>query len=289
MMTNFKNAFVYPKDYSLINQRILPDYLYDRFNKKILFRIKVSPNNPFRIMPPNGLLVYGPPGNGKSILVKQFAQMTGYPYIVVRKHDVMESEGLHANCRFKELMMFAKTLAPCVIIMENVETMIPDRRRIAGSGYVDVMSNLSLLKNCGRKGIFVFATTSKPKDIDAQLGMSGYLNELFYTPFPDEEQRMNMITLLMEGMPCKGVINYDEIVRESADFTIGDIVELVGEIALDAAIAGDVINNDTVRQVLETFRHPLTSFAKKEYDEIHAFLEAKNRCHQKQIIGFRLQ
>lgn len=288
-MTDFKNLFVYPDGYTTLDQRLQPEDLYSRFSKKILFRIKASPDNPYGITPPNGLLIYGPPGNGKSVLALQFAQMTGLPYAVVHRHDVLENEGWHTNGKLRELMTDAEALASCVIIMENIESIIPDRKGNAGAEYVDVMSNLSLMKNCGHKGVFVFATSSRPKDVDAQTGMCGYLNELFYTPFPDETQRMRIISMLMENKPRSDDMDYDCIVTESENFTIGDLASLVDEISLNAALAETVISNESVRQVLEAFRRPLTSLGKKGYDEIHAFLEAKNSQQLNQTIGFRRQ
>lgn len=288
-MTNFKNLFVYPDGYTALPQRLQPEDLYVRFCRKILFKIKASPNNRYGITLPNGLLIYGPPGNGKSVLALQFAQMTEFPYAVVHRHDILECGGWHTNGRFWELLTVAETLAPCVIIMENIESIIPDRKRNAGAEYVDVMSNLSLLKSCGHKGVFVFATSSRPKDIDAQIGMCGYLNELFYTPFPDERQRTRIVSVLMENKPRIGDIDYDEIAKESDSFTIGDLVALVDEISLNSALAETAISQDSVRQVLAVFRRPLTSLGKKEYDEIHAFLETKNSQQLNQTIGFRRQ
>lgn len=288
-MTDFKNLFVYPDRYTALSQKFHPEDLYSQFRKKILFRIQASQDNPYGITPPNGLLIYGPPGNGKSVLVRQFAQMTGFPYIVVYRHDILESEGYHTNGKFRELMTDAAALAPCVVIMENIESIIPDRKRNAGVEYVDVMSNLSLLNSCGQKGVFVFATSSRPKDVDAQIGMSGYLNELFYAPFPDEKQRMQIISMLMENKPHTDDIDYDDIVKESENFTIGDLVSLVDEIALNSALAETAMSNDAVQKVLKTFRRPLTTLGKKEYDEIHEFLETKNRLQLGPTIGFRRQ
>ena len=214
--------------------------------------------------------------------------MTTFPYVVVNRHDILEGESCHTTKKFKELMTEAESLAPCVVIIEHIESVIPDRKRNAGEEYVDVVSNLSLLKGCGRKGVFVFATSSRPKDIDAQIGMSGYLNELFYAPFPDENQRRQIVGMLMENKPRADEIDYDNMISESENFTIGDLVSLVDEIALNSALVGTAISNELIQQTLETFRRPLTSLGKKEYDEIHAFLEAKNRLQLSHPIGFRI-
>lgn len=288
MTTDFNHSFVYPDGYASLNERFLSEELYEQFKKKILFRINAQPNNPYGITPPNGLLVYGPPCNGKSILVRQFAQMTALPYVIVNRHDLLERDGSHTCGGFKALMTVAKQQTPCVIIIENVETIFPDRKKITNNvEYVDIMSNLSLMKNCGNKGIYVFATTSKPMDVDSQLGMSGYLNELFYASYLDKEQRRVLIKSLMGGRPCQEDIDYDLIAEDIVDFTIGDIVSLIDEIALNSAIANTVISNHLAQTTLESFRQPLASQGRKGYEEIHTLLESKKRRHNTRVIGFR--
>ncbi|MCI6703360.1 MAG: ATP-binding protein [Prevotella sp.] len=285
-MIDFSNSFIYPDNYTRIRERLLPEELYDKFNKKILFRIKASPDNPYRITPPNGLLVYGPPCNGKSTIVRQFAEMTSLPYVIVNRHDIVGQDGIHTNLGFKNLFEVAKT-TPCIVIIENIETIIPSRKKItSGREYVDIMSNLSLINHCGSKGIFVFATTSKPKDIDSQLGMSGYLDELFYASYPDMKSRVRIIRELMGLRPHQADVNYDIIAKECVDFTVGDLVSIVDEIALNSAITGVEVNNDIIQATLETFRRPLDSHGKDEYDQIHSLLEERISKLNK-TIGFR--
>ena len=287
-MTDFKSSFIYPEKYELLNLKFHSNKLYDLFNKKILFRIEVSPNNPFGITPPNGLLIYGPPSNGKIVLAKQFAQATQLPYIILNRYNFLESGNNHIDRQFSELISTSQSVSPCVIILDNVETVIPDRKKLANNDeYVDVMSILSLIKGCGKKGVYIFATTSKPTDVDAQLGMSGYLNELFYAPFPDMEQRLVIIKCLLCTKPCQQDVDYEFIAKESELFTIGDLVSLVEEIAINSALDNTIINNEIIQLTLNHFRHPLTSIEKKKYDDIDLLLNARNKRAPNRIIGFK--
>ena len=286
-MIDIESLFVYPENYEKLEQKFHSQELYDQFRKKCLFKINLQKDNPYKISPPNGLMVYGPPSNGKSVLVKQFAQMTNMPYCVINRFNILDKQN-HTNKSFSELICEAKKHAPCVIILENVETIIPNRKKLSDNvEYVDVMSNMSLLTDCGKYGVFVFATTTCPGDVDPQLGMNGYLNELFYAAFPNKEQRRIIVNNLLLNKPCSDDIDYDLIVKESEDFTIGDIVEFIGELSLNAAFENKLINNDILQISLESFRRPLTTLEKKRYDEIHSFLEAKNKKNHGRIIGFQ--
>ena len=251
MTKDFSDLFTSPTSYSPSEQHFHAAELYEQFSKRVLFRIKAGPSNRYGLTPPNGLLVYGPPANGKSVLVRQFAQMTGLPYAVVNRYDLLDGSGGHTNGSFKALMSAAERLAPCVLILENIETVVPERKKLRDCGeYVDVMANLSLLRDCGGRGVYVFATTSKPRDVDAQIGMSGYLNELLYASFPAEAQRLYIVRQLLALRPCQGDIDYARIVKESVDFTIGDLVALVDEMALSAATDHTDISNMLVQHII---------------------------------------
>lgn len=286
-MIEIEHLLVYSERYIKFEQRFLPQELYDQFNKKILFKIDMSKENAYSITPPNGLMVYGPPCNGKSILVRQFAQQTNLPYCIINRYNLLDKQN-HTNESFSKLIIDARNYSPCVILIENIETIIPNRRKLSDSAeYVDVMSNLSLLSDCGKYGVYVFATTTCPNDVDPQLGMNGYLNELFYAPFPDKKGRLHILKNLLSNNPCVDNIDYDIIVKESENFTIGDIVTLVEEISLNAAYEKKQIDNEVIQMTLDSFRVPLTSLERKKYDEIHSFLESKNKRNHSRIIGFQ--
>lgn len=287
-MIDLKKSFIYPDSYIDLNQRFHSKELYEIFEKKILFRINASPNNPYGIKQPNGLLIYGPPCNGKTFLAKQFAQLTKLPYIIINRYDISEIGNKHIDKLVFEFISSVREYAPCVIILENIESIIPNRKQLINNeGYAYVMSIMSIIRTCGEKGIYIFATTSKPTEVDPQLVMNGYLNELFYTPYPNMEQRMFIVKQLMESKPCSEDINYELIAQKSDNYTIGDLVSLIEEIAINSAFSHTYINNDIVRLTLEEFRHPMTSLEKKQYDEIHSLLEKKNEQTSNKNIGFK--
>ena len=285
-MIDIENSFIYPDNYQALNHRFHSDELYELFAKKILFRIEATQNGLYGISFPNGVLIYGPPCNGKSFLAKQFAQSTKLPYIIINRYELLEDGSNHVNRNFSKLMSIARNFAPCVIILENVETIIPNRKKIINtSDYVDIMSILSLIRGCGERGVLVFSTTSKPTDVDPQLGMCGYLNEIFYAPFPDIEQRLKIIKQLIIPKLCKEAIDYGYIARECENFTIGDLVTLSEEIIVNSAFTNTLIGNDTVLSTLDGFNHLFASSEKKRYDEFHSLLKVNKRSHNR-VIGF---
>ena len=289
-MKEFERLFVYPESYLEFEQRFHPDELYDRFRDKFLVKIKMMQKKPYVITPPNGLLIYGPPCNGKTLMAVQFAQQTNLPYAIISLHDVLDEHSSHTHARFFSVFDYALTKAPCVLILDNVETIIPSRDKMKNNPeFIDVMANLSTIRDCGKKGVFVFATTSKPSDLDPVLGMSGYLNELFYAAYPDDKQRLDIIKMLLGNKTSIEDLNIEELVKESDKFVIGDLIALIDEVAVKAAVANQPLSNDIIDEVLKDFRKPLASYEKKKYDEIHAILETKNKSTAKKTIGFQIR
>lgn len=286
-MIDIDNLFIHPEQYIEFEHKFLPNNLYNKFCKKILFRNKLSKEKPYAITPPNGLMIYGPPYNGKTILAKQFAQLTKLPYCIIDRYNIIGYKSNHTNEQFSELIYNAKKHAPCVVILENIESIFPHRKKNSDyAKYLEVSSNLSLLSNCGKCGVLIFATTTHPEDVDPQIGMNGYLNELFYTPFPDKEQRQFIVSSIMKKMPCTNSIDFEKIVNDTEDFTIGDIVALIEEIYLNAAYTNKQIDNDVIQMTLTSFKEPLSTLKRKKYDEINSLLEAKNKRNNNKTIGF---
>lgn len=277
--------FIYPDEYESLDNEFLSEDLYAKFNERILYRIK-SPNpGSYRFKKPNGLLIFGPSGNGKSILVRQFAQLTKLPYIVFNGLDIFEDNIHNSKGGFNIVMKMAHKNSPCVVIVENVETIVPKQTKTTTRfERLEVISNLSLIQNSGENDVFVFATTSRPNEIDAQFAMSGYINELFYASYPDFSMRLRIIGHFLE----KIVYNKDDVLcnyiaKESDGFTISDIISLVDDVALKVYFTGSELSLDLIKQVINSFHLPTNILSKKNYDEINNLLTSKP---VNKIIGF---
>ena len=286
-MMDFKQSFIFPDNDTPLSYIFHSHELYDLFRKKILFRIEIPLDNPYEITPPNGLLIYGPPCNGKTFLARHFAQEAKLPYIIINRYNLLDDRSNHTDYGFSELMSVAQKVAPCVIILENVETIVPNRKDLRNNGEsVNVMSILSLIRGCGEKGIYIFATTSRPTEVDPQLGMNGYLNDLFYTPFPDLKQRVLILKQLIDNKPHNKGIHLEKIAAYCENFTIGDLVSFIEEVAIESAILNTPISEDIATSTLEKFRSSQSSLDKKNYDELNLLLE-NNKTSIKKNIGFK--
>ena len=157
--------------------------------------------NPYHIRRPIGVLIYGAPGCGKTFLAKKFAFMLNRPYIIINRYDILYKINNEYFYELDKIFNKASDLSATIII-EDVETLLPSRDiKRNPFAQIDVANVLNLIKSCPEKDIIIIATTSRPQEVDPQIGYSGYLNELFYTPFPDLQMRCKIINDSLNGRP----------------------------------------------------------------------------------------
>ena len=149
---------------------------------------------------------------------------------------------------------------------------------------LDVANVLDLMRLCSEKKVFLIATTSRPQDTDAQIGYSGYLNELFYLPFPDEHIRHIILKKSLDGRPV-GDINYEYLAKASENFTVANILQVVENAALESALSKCLISTKCVLEFIEKNDEKEAKSFRDKYDNMARQLDILNGDKRK-TIGF---
>lgn len=259
--------------------------LLERFKEKILFPLQeYEGNNPYLLKRPLGLLLFSAPGQGKTFMAKSFAQMLNRPYIIVNRHRLLRDENKVLSCSFACLIEMAAKLS-ATIVLENVETILPNRDTVKNdSSRLDVANILDLIKQGYERNILFIATTSRPQDTDAQIGYSGYLNELFYLPFPDEAMRSFIFQQSLKGRPVEK-IDYNQIVEASENFTVANILNVVDNAALQSALSKCLISTKCVLDFIKKNDEKEAKSFRDKYDNMARQLDVLNGDKRK-TIGF---
>ena len=254
------------------------------FREKILIPMFASEgDNPYRLRRPVGVLIYGAPGCGKSFLAKTFALMINKPYIIVSRYDILHSEKLELSNEIDRLFLQAAERS-ATVIMEDVETIIPTRQSKKGiSAQLDVANVLNRIKSCYQKKILIIATTSRPQDVDPQIGYSGYLNELFYTSFPNQEIRCRIIKSCLDERPS-GIIDVEYLAKRCEGYTIDDIMDVINTAALNCSLSSCPIMTSNITDAINRKVLLINSSVRKKYDDMHEQLE--NSRAASKGIGF---
>ena len=235
------------------------DELKEQLRKEVLFAL----HNPekaaqYRLPAINGVLLYGPPGCGKSLVLKSFAEELGFNYTIIHGPEMghIYQEGVLDN--LQRLFDAAEIKAPFVICIDELEFVAPNPNAEGEENVTPQISALyGMMNECSKKDILVVATTNRPDLIDQSIMRVGCFDRVFFVPQPDFEARKDIFMEHMKERPCEE-IDYDELARLSDDFNAGDIAEAVNEAAMTAAYNGVPISQKILVDVLK-YKNPTYS------------------------------
>ncbi|KAE8900407.1 hypothetical protein PF005_g1768 [Phytophthora fragariae] len=161
---------------------------------------KLYDNTPIKL--PAGMLLYGPPGCGKTLLASAVAHECGLNFISVKGPEVLNKYIGASEQAIRDLFARAGSAAPSVLFLDEFDSIAP-RRGADNTGVTDRLVNQLLTFLDGveaRKGVYVLAATSRPDMIDPALLRPGRLDKSLYCGFPNEEERLDILRAVSKDM-----------------------------------------------------------------------------------------
>ena len=244
------------------------DQLKEELTKRVIWILKDREKAlKYRLTPPNGLLLYGPPGCGKTFFAQKFAEETGFNYFLVNGSDLGSTYVHGTQGKIAELFQKAEKNAPSIICFDEFDSFVPARGSDSATHRADEVNEfLSQLNNCSARGIFVIGTTNRIDMIDPAVLRKGRLDLHFEIPAPDLETRKKMFQLHLKGRPCAEDINYDSLAEMTDNYAAADIAFIVNEAAMVAALSDIVISNEIIAESVRCNKSSLPP--KKAYTKI---------------------
>jgi SpoVK/Ycf46/Vps4 family AAA+-type ATPase len=189
-----------------------------------------------------GMLLYGPPGCGKTFLARAVAGELGANFIAVGLHDVLNMWLGESQRRLHAIFEDARRSAPCVLFFDEVDAIGRKRSDARASGTRDVVVQLlAELDGIGNDndGVFTLAATNHPWDVDSALRRPGRFDRTFFVPPPDAGAREAILRLHLHGRPHE-ITDVASLARRSHGASGADLAhvcETAVEYALEASIA----------------------------------------------------
>ena len=236
------------------------DELKEQLRKEVLFALQ-NPEKAksYKLPAINGVLLYGPPGCGKSLVLESFAEELGFNYSIIKGVEMghIYQQGVLDN--LQRVFDAAEIKAPFVLCFDELEFIAPNPNAEGEEGNItpQISAFFSMLNNCSKKGILVVATTNRPDLIDQSIMRIGCFDRVFFVPQPDFEARKDIFMAHLKDRPCDE-LDYDELARLSDDFNAGDITEAVNEAAMTAAYNDVPISQKILVDVLK-YKNPTYS------------------------------
>lgn len=209
----------------------------------------------FGIPIPAGVLLWGPPGCGKTLLAKAVANESKANFISVKGPELLNKYVGESERAVRQVFLRAKSSVPCVIFFDELDALVPRRDDTLSEASARVVNTLlTELDGIGsRSGIYVIAATNRPEMIDPAMLRPGRLGKHLFVGLPGAEERVEILTTLMQRMPADASVLAQFGRANCEGFSGADLSNLIFEAAQHA------IENEAEILTLGDLEHAILS------------------------------
>jgi transitional endoplasmic reticulum ATPase len=188
------------------------------------------------IRPPKGILLYGPPGCGKTLLARAVATESEANFISIKGPEVFSKWVGESEKAIREVFRKARMAAPAVIFLDEIDSLTPKRGMgMSDSGVSERVISQLLTEMDGittLQDIVVVAATNRPDMVDSAVMRPGRFDRLIYVPEPDEKSRLQILKIYTKGMPICKDVDLNQLTIATKYYSGADIEALCREAAM---------------------------------------------------------
>jgi len=206
-----------------------------------------------------GLLMYGPPGCGKTFLARAVAGELEAGFLRIDLGHVVDMWLGYSRRSIHEIFETARTSAPCLLYLDQLDAIGPrraGRRHSIGRGVVDQLVAELYSASEEHEGVFVIAATEHPWDVDSLLRRPGRLDHRLLVLPPDREAREAVIRSVLDGRPLAEDLDVTALATRTDRYSASDLAQLC-ESAAAAALDASIVSNSSRPIALADFTRGL--------------------------------
>jgi len=193
----------------------------------------------FGMSPSKGVLFYGPPGSGKTLLAKAIANECGANFISIKGPELLTAYFGESEANVRELFDKARAAAPCILFFDEMDSIAKARGGGGGSGSEagDRVINQILTEIDGvgaKKSVFVIGATNRPDILDNAVTRPGRLDQLIYIPLPDFLSRVSIFNANLRKCPVAADVDVEIMSKATEGFSGADLTEICQRAAKNA-------------------------------------------------------
>lgn len=185
----------------------------------------------FGMSPSKGVLFYGPPGCGKTLMAKAVANECQANFISVKGPELLTMWFGESEANVRDVFEKARQAAPCVLFFDELDSIAQQRGGSSGDGggAADRVMNQLLTEMDGvgaKKNVFIIGATNRPDIIDTALMRPGRLDQLIYIPMPDYDSRLGILRATLRKSPVSKDVELSYLASQTDKFTGADLTEI---------------------------------------------------------------
>ena len=241
---------------------------------------------------PNGMLLYGPPGCGKTFFAKHFAEEVGFNFMCITPATLKSRYVNATQENIAKMFKEAEENAPTVIFIDDMNELVPNR----DSGDIHEMSRsavnemLAQMDRTGEKGVFIIGATNYPNMIDPAILRAGRLDKKYYIGVPDIEARMALFRLYLNKRPYDFGLDYHQLADMTQGYVSADIQLIVNDASRNALRQHCKITMELVKVAITNTAPSLSNNELRKYERIRAMMngEEVKKSDDRPRIGFKI-
>ncbi|MFM5929900.1 MAG: AAA family ATPase, partial [Novosphingobium sp.] len=244
------------------------------------------------IRPAKGFLLYGPPGTGKTLLAKAVAKESEANFISIKSSDLLSKWYGESEQQISKLFARARQVAPCVIFIDEIDSLVPARGsganepQVTGRVVNTILAEMDGLEEL--QSVILIGATNRPGLVDPAIMRPGRLDELIYVGTPNVEGREQILGIHTAKMPLAKDVDLKAIAAQTERFTGADLEDVVRRAGLNAIRRGGAkaktVTGEDFAAALADSRATVTAEMEAEYGKMKG--ELKKRAMAVPQIGF---
>ena len=186
------------------------------------------------VKPPRGILMYGPPGSGKTLIARAVANETGAFFFLINGPEIMSKLAGESESNLRKAFEEAEKNSPAIIFIDEIDSIAPKREKTQGEVERRIVSQLLTLMDGlkARSHVVVIAATNRPNTIDGALRRFGRFDREVDIGVPDENGRLEVLRIKTKNMKLGDDVDLEQLAKETHGYVGADIAALCTEAAM---------------------------------------------------------
>jgi transitional endoplasmic reticulum ATPase len=239
---------------------------------------------------PNGMLLYGPPGCGKTFFAERMAEEIDFNFYQIKPSDIQSKFVNASQENIKNLFDGARENAPSIIFIDELDALVPNRDNSSVNHMNTSAVNefLAQMNNCGENGVFIIGATNLPSSIDPAIMRAGRLDKKIYVSVPDFEARKSIFKIYLNNRPVELGIDYLALAKVTENYASADIKNICDEASRQSLRLKVRVSMEIIHECINATRPSSTLEELNKYRKIRSKMEGlAENTNERQRIGFK--